>query len=451
MTHRLATVLALLALGFAGCKRPTSPKPLVSLTPGPTPTPVKTPTPAPTPEPTPTPTPTPYVPQKTLNIGSIFNGINFKARLETITGTTASADRDLPGTYTVEVNVKVNVPKPHQSLDELRKLNGKIDTVLPGLPMLLESAKISPVFDDLYRRKVTSIRTNLDRLDQIISRHNFYDCETVLDLQEPATKRRLLLVQADMDVDTDGTDGDRVPTVELGSRTFQPFTSYRWKKRTPTPNPCMPIWEKRITDNEAKARDAKTSAADVQRLKNDSARLRMELRDLQVHSFLVGATDPFIVLPSQMFSGGKNGFEPRIGDYCVVLVGEVLYPAIIGDAGPTAKIGEASLRLCRQVSARANGENRPMNDLKATYLIFPNSGDKDWGPPDLKHWHARCDELMKEIGDYTGTLFEWEDLTKPVTPPSPAPAPAPAPAPPPAPPPAPVQQPSKNSKAAGDG
>ena len=80
------------------------------------------------------------------------------------------------------------------------------------------------------RRKVTSIRTNLDRLDQLISRHNFFDCETILELQNPKTKRKALLIQADMDVDTDGTDGDRMPSFEPGSRTFQPFTSYRWKK-----------------------------------------------------------------------------------------------------------------------------------------------------------------------------------------------------------------------------
>jgi hypothetical protein len=388
---------------------------------------------------------------KTLNVGSIFNGINFKAKLETVPGTTASTDRKEPDAYTVEVSVKVSVPKPHRSIEELRKLNDKIDAVLPGLAPLLAEGKVSPVFDDLYRRKVTSIRANLDRLDQLLSRHNFFDCETILELQNPTTKRRVLLIQSDMDVDTDGTDGDRIPLVDSTSRTFQPFTSYRWKKRTPNPNPCVPIWEKRIADNEAKAKDPKTTPAEAQRLKSDTARLRMEVRDMQSHSYLIGAADPFIVLPTQMFSGRKSGFEPRIGDYCVVLVGEVLYPAIIGDAGPTAKIGEASLRLCKEVSARASGENRPINDLKATYLIFPSSGDKDWGPPDLKQWHARCDELMKEMGDYTGTLFEWEDITRPPVPPTPTPTPTPTPAPAPAPTPAPQpsQPPAERPKSAG--
>ena len=419
--------MAAASFALAACDHKPEPAPKL-LTPTPTPLPTPTPTPVPTPEPTPTPVPTPYVPQKTLNVGSIFNGINFKAKLETSVGTTATAERESPDGYSVEVTVKVNVPKPHQSMEDLRKLNDKIDTVLPGLKEMLASAKVSSAFDDLYRRKVTSIRTSVDRLDQLITRHNFFDCETILELQNPTTKRRALLIQADMDVDTDGTDGDRMPQLDGGSRTFQPFTSYRWKKRTPNPNPCMPIWEKRISDNESRIRDAKTSASEIQRMKADNTRLRSEIRDLQSFSYLIGAADPFIVLPSQMFTIGKSPFEPHVGDYCVVIIGDVFYPAIIGDAGPRAKIGEASLRMCRQINARSNGEVRPMNDLKATYLIFPNSGEKSWGPPDLKEWYVRCDALLKEFDEYAGELFLWEDSTKPPTPPVPPQAPNPAPA-----------------------
>jgi hypothetical protein len=323
--------------------------------------------------------------------------------------------------------VKVNVPKPHRSLDELRKLNQRLDVVLPGIGAILDTAKVSPTFDLLYGLKVRGIRENVDRLDQLISRHNFFDCETILELQNPMTKRKVLLIQADMDVDTDGTDGDRAPVADGGSRTFQPFTSYHWKKRTQIPNPCTPIWEKRIGENEARIKDPKTPAAEVQSLKADTARLRRELTDLRSNSYLVGSIDPFIVLPTQMFSAGKNGYQPRIGDYCVVLVGEVFYPAIIGDAGPRVKIGEASLRICRQIAATANGANRPINDLKATYLVFPGSGEKDWGPPDLKRWFERCDSLLKEFDNYAGALFQWEDLSKPPATPTPAPTPSPSP------------------------
>ena len=297
---------------------------------------------------------------------------------------------------------------------------------MPELEAMLQTAKVSPDFDELYRRKVTSIRSNLDRLDQMISRHNFFDCETILELQNPKTKRKVLLVQADMDVDTDGADGDRMPTFDTSSRTYQPLTSYRWKKRTPAPNPCAPIWEKRIADNEQKIKDPKTPAADVQRLKSDNSRLRRELADMKAHSFLIGSKDPFIVLPSQMFNGRRSGFTPHIGDYCGVLAGEIFYPAIIGDAGPTTKIGEASLRLCREINPKANGDMRAVNDLKVTYLVFPNSAEKEMGPPDLLLWQTRCDVLLKEFGDYRGKFFLWQEPPPPPSPVEPETSPAPA-------------------------
>lgn len=425
-------------LGLLGCdekpKRKQTPSPTPPSTqtprpsphPTPAPTPPPTPPPTPTPEPPPTPVPTPYVPQKTINVGSIFSGINFRTKLETVAGGTATAGRSNAESYTVEVNVKLTIPKPHRSMEELAKLNTGIGTLLPELETMLGSAKVSQQFDELYRRKVTSIRSNLDRLDQLISRHNFFDCETYLEIQNPKTKRKALLIQADMDVDTDGTDGDRVPSFEPGSRTFQPFTSYRWKKRTATPNPCTPHWEKRIADNEQKIKDPKSSSSEVQKLKSDNARLRMELRDLQTHSFLIGGVDPFIVLPTQVFGAGKGGFTPRIGDFCVVLFEDVFYPAIVGDAGPTTKMGEASLRLCRQINARANGEFRAVNDLKVTYIVFPGSGDKEWGPPNLLAWQTRCEVLLKELGNHTGKFFLWEQPPPP--PPAATPTPVPAPA-----------------------
>ena len=431
-------------LGAIGCDRkpqsqipgPTpSPTQAPTQTPPPTPhpTPVPTPPPTPTPEPPPTPVPTPYVPQKTLNVGSLFNGIHFKTKLETVPGTTATADRVAQDSYTVEVNVKVTVPKPHRSIGDLAKLNARIATLMPGLEAMLPVAKVSPHFDELYRRKVTSIRSNLDRLDQLISRHNFFDCETILELQNPDTKRRALLIQADMDVDTDGADGDRMPTFDTSSRTYQPLTSYRWKKRTPTPNPCAAIWEKRIADNEQKIKDPKM-AAEVQRLKSDNVRLRAELADMKAHSFLIGSQDPFIVLPGQMFSGKKSGYTPHIGDYCVVLSGDIFYPAILGDSGPTTKIGEASLRLCREINPKSNGDVRAVNDLKVTYIVFPGSAEKEAGPPDLLLWQARCGALLKELDDCGGKFFLWQQPPPPppaVPPVVPDATPAPAGTPPP--------------------
>jgi hypothetical protein len=372
------------------------------------------------------------VPQKVIQTGSIFSGINFRTSVETVQGATSTAERNAADSYTVEVKVKVNVPKPHRELADLEKLNPGLGKILPWLPASLATAKISPEFDAFYRGKIASLRANLNRLDQLISRHNFYDCETILELQSPATKRRALLIQADMDVDTDGSDGDRAAALESGgSASFQPFTSYRWPRRTQNPNPSAAIWEKRIAETQTRITDPKTPAADLPKLKADLARLRIELRDLQTYSFLTGALDPFIVLPGGML--GRSGIGAAFGDYCIVIVDDVLYPAIVGDAGPMTKVGEASLRLCRQVAPRANGTTRALSDLKATYIVFPGTAEKPFGPPDYEKWRDRCTALLAEFGGSPAELFTWTDLSKPPVPPVPPAPTTPAPAPPGAP------------------
>ncbi len=389
---------------------------------------------------------------KSLLTGNIFNGIHYKANLETSIGTTATTERNTTDAYTVEVNVKVKVPKAHQQMDELQKLNDKLGTVLPGLAEMLPTAKVSPEFEELYRNKITSLRSNLNRLDQLLSRHNFYDCETILDLQHPVTKRKAVLIQADMDVDTDGSDGDRIVPADVSSRTFQPFTNYHWGKMTPVPNPCVAIWEKKITENEAKAKEPK-NAAEAPRLRADIARLRSEIKDMQSFSYLVGAADPFIVLPTSMFGKNRDGYTPGIGDYCVVIVEGALYPAIIGDKGPHMKIGESSLRICKQISAKANGENRPVNELKATYLIFPGTAEKP-ATPNLAQWHARCEALLNEFGGAGAEIFNWQDITQSSVPPPapplvpPAPPVQPQPPVPPAPPTPPGSAPTTTPAAA---
>jgi hypothetical protein len=387
-----------------------------------------TPEPVATPVPLPTPPPPPYVPNKRLEIGRLFNGFRYKVTLETENGTTATADRNEPESYTVDVQVKVRVPKPHKELAEITRLNSELPRVLVDLPVLVDTAAVSPFFDNLYRLKVSSLQRSLNRLDGLLSRHNFFDCETVLELQHPTSQRRALFIQADMDVDTDGSDGDRVPNVDGSSVTFQPFTSYKWDKKTPKQNAFVAPREAQLklvqTDLAAKP----SNPARVKELKEAQKRLQGEISDLKKYSYLVAATDPFIVLPAGMF-GKKTPFTPMIGDYCAVIYDEIIYPAIVGDAGPAFKMGEASLRLCQQLNPRADMNNRPTSDLKVTYLVFPGSADKPWDAPDLEKWRARCETLLGELGGFRGVLFSWDDLTKPKPPP---PVSAPPATPPPA-------------------
>jgi hypothetical protein len=412
MSVRFAVSGALIALiAFGACDRN---RPFSSTTAEPTPTPV----------PLPTPPPAPYVPNKRLEIGRLFNGFRYKVTLATENGTTAAVDRDEPESYTVEVQVKVKVPKPHHDLAEITRLNSELVNILPELPALLDTAVISPVFDNLYRLKVASLQRSLNRLDGLLSRHNFFDCETVLELQHPKTKRRAVFIQSDMDVDTDGSDSDRVPNVDGSSLTFQPFTSYKWDKKTPQQNAFIAPREAELKTVELELATKPANAARVKELKETQSRLKGEIADLKKYSYLIAATDPFIVLPGVMF-GKKTPFTPAIGDYCAVIYNDAIYPAIVGDVGPAFKMGESSLRICRQLNARADMNNRPTSDLKVTYLVFPGSADKPWAAPDLEKWRARCESLLGELGGFRGTLFAWDDLTKPKPPPAPPPPPPP--------------------------
>jgi hypothetical protein len=336
--------------------------------------------------------------------------------LETEHGTTATRDRNQPESYTADLTVKVKVPKPHHDLEEIKSLNASLPEILPALPALLESAKISPSFDDLYRVKCASLQASLMRLDNLLSRHNFFDCETILDLQDEKTKRRALLVQADMDVDTDGSDPDRVPEVDGASPTFQPFTSYRWARKTTNPSSFISSREAKIKQYEEELSNGPGSSRRAD-LKEAISRLRSEVTDLKKYSYLIGADDPFIVLPSTLFGKSKGVFAPNVGDYCVVAYQKMLYPAIVGDVGPGNVIGEASLRICKEINARSNSENRPVSDLKVTYIVFPGTAEK-FDAPDLTHWHDRCEKLLSEIGGHEGELFVWEDYTKPKPPPA---------------------------------
>lgn len=407
MRWRIAVPAALaLACGLLACHR----------TPPPQHPPVPTPTPAPTPPPTP---PPPFVPNKRLETGRIFNGMQYRVTLETEVGTTATADRNDPASYAAELHVKVRVPKPHKNLAEITRLNADLPKLLPGLAPLIESAKVSRFFEDLYRLKVANLQSSLSRLDNLLTRHNFFDTETVLELEDAKTKRRALFVQSDMDVDEDGSDSDRVPEVDGSSVTFQPFTSYKWAKKTAAPNSFILPRETKLRPLELELVMPGVTPARARELKETIARLKSEISDLKKYSYLVASTDPYVVLPGSMFGKTKGPFAPAVGDFCVVAFGAALYPAIVGDVGPAYKSGEASLRICKQLNARADTNNRPINDLKVSYLIFPGTAEKSQDVPDLAKWNERCGKLLDEIGGHTSDLFVWEDLTKPKAPPVP--------------------------------
>ena len=168
---------------------------------------------------------------------------------------------------------------------------------------MLSAEPVSPLFAQLYDTKVRMLRENLGRLDLLLSRHNFFDCQTVLQLQHPETHRKALLLQAEMDVDADGSDSDRLTVGTGAPANFKPATSYRWDKKTDAPNPYLSGTEQRLKRAEDDYAAAGTAPERKRELRNAIAELRNEIGTLKKFSFLIGATDPFIVVPGTFTRG----------------------------------------------------------------------------------------------------------------------------------------------------
>ncbi|MEI7957643.1 MAG: glycoside hydrolase family 75 protein [Verrucomicrobiota bacterium] len=387
------------------------------------------PTPGATPKPTPKPTPV-YIPQKRLEISKLFNEMEVRTQVQSEPGSTATRERETPSSYALEFNVKVKIPKPNTDLASLSKLNPALPTVLPGLAEMLRKAQVSDKYEALYTRKLAQLQRNLPRLDLLLSRHNFFDCETILQLRHPQTQRTAILLQADMDVDTDGSDPDRLPAVDASDPTFQPMTSYKWPKQTELVSPFLPGREARLRALETEfARSKGMGEPRVQALRDAVSAARYEVHQLKTYSFLLAATDPYVVLPGLFVEGMDPAFQPRVGDYCAVIHGNTLYPAIVGDIGPRDLVGEASYRLGKEINSETTATHRAESNLKITYLYFPNSADKPFGPPDLAKWTSRVEALLNDLGGFGGTMHTWVNLSKPAPTPTPTPSPTPTPAP----------------------
>src|SRR4029079_494140 len=113
-------------------------------------------------------------------------------------------ERNQPESYVLDLKLLARVPSPNKTIDELAKVSPQLPALLPGLASILSAQPVSPLFAQLYDTKVKMLRENLGRLDLLLSRHNFFDCQTILQLQHPQTHRKAIFLQAEMDGDADG-------------------------------------------------------------------------------------------------------------------------------------------------------------------------------------------------------------------------------------------------------
>lgn len=364
------------------------------------------------------PLPDKYIPRKDIDVATLYNGITVKTKLITEEGGFASLERLDPEAYKAEFQLSIRVPKPNQTLPELSRINKNLPAILPGLEAMLANGKVSSFYHKLYENKTSRVQNDLTRLNRVLDRHNFYDCETILELTHPATDRKALLIQSEMDVVADGSDGDRMPTLDeyiYLSDYYQPFTSYAWAKTTSTPNPLLGRWEDRLKKAQDEYAQKGLSTARNRELSSLISTLKVEIGELKARSSLIAEKDPFIVL-SLLFRGysDQNKFTPQMGDYAAVIHEGKIYPAICGDYGPSFKMGEASLLMAKTLNPKATPYIRPESDLKVTYLVFPGTAEKTRAAPDLAKWQEKCQSLIGEIGGLGAghALHVWEDPFK---------------------------------------
>ncbi|WP_367873650.1 glycoside hydrolase family 75 protein [Luteolibacter sp. Populi] len=376
------------------------------------------------------------------DVRTLRSGIPFKSEVKVEKGGIASKERKDGDSYVAEYTLKIRVPEPSKTLEQLQTVNPKLGTLLPGLAAMMEKPEVSRWFFALYENKTSRLKQEATRLNELLTKHNYYDCETILNLQHPQSGRKVFLLQAEMDVVSDGSDGDRLasmPDEIVNSTHYQPFTSYGWPKKTQVANPLIAGWESRIAGANKELGDSKTTAERKTWLRDRIKYLKRGIEDMKSRSFLIADYDPFIVIPVNLLSS-SDPYAPKAGDYAVVVHGEKLYPAIVGDGGPTFKVGEASLRMAKEINPRASSYSRPESNLVVTYLVFPGSREETKGPPDYEKWRAKCEELLKECGGTAAgvELHRWQNLLPdptppPVPPPAPEQAPVPAPSQPPPP------------------
>jgi len=360
------------------------------------------------------PLPNKFVDYKSIDTVRLWNGIDSNSLMNVIQGGIASEERTDRKSYTFDFNVNVRIPFPVKDSQGIFSINPNLSKIVPELGDMIKAGKVSGFYHKLYDLKAKRLQQFLTRLNAVPDRHNFYDCETILELVNPRTKRKILFIQSDMDVVSDGSDGDRMPEYDqyiAESTNYQPFTSYGWKKQTVRPNPLLKRWEKKLDVEVKKLEQGKLSSSRVKVSKQNIETLKREIADMKSRSFLIARADPFIVIPSWMrMYANQNEFSPSVGDYVAIIFEDRILPAIIGDTGPTWKLGEASLRIAKELNSNATSYKRPVSDLKVSYLIFPESADSP-SAPDLDKWFDKVQLLLGEVGGLGNgfKLYRWPD------------------------------------------
>lgn len=352
--------------------------------------------------------------EKITAMRTLSKEFDYTSTVDVKPGELASVERKESDSYHAHYTLTIHEPKPALTFEDVTAASPSLSSQLPALPLLLETAAVHPYWRQLYGLKKKRTADNAHHLLKLLTKHNFYDCQTILSLRHPETGRAAVLLQGDMDVVADGSDGDRLPTMPeeiITSTHYQPTTSYSWKKQTDSPNPLIAGHRKRIQNADAEIAKPGTSADRKNWLRDRKKKLLGTIKEMETRSFLIAEYDPFIVLPVPVIVA-KDAYSPNVGDYAIVFHGENMYPAIVGDAGPDYKVGEASLRIAKEINSKASPYYRPVSDLSVSYLIFPGTRKEPHRAPDYEDIRSECLRLAEELGGLGNaeSLHAWKDL-----------------------------------------
>lgn len=303
-------------------------------------------------------------------------------------------------------------PSPATTAAQLEAINPNLPRILPGFRKLMESAQVSSRYKELYDRKIALIKKG-----KLSTQHNYFDCETALLLSYPDTGRKVFLLQSDMDVVTDGSDPGRASSIEdyhlaRSSDWYLPETSYTWARSGDVgENPFLTYYPAALENlqkmraqivDQAKEDPGviwremlKTCDAQIYRIKQRGLTSGTK-QGLRARRFLLADRDPFVVLP-RTWVNSSAAFGPMTGDFAAVVYKNKIYPAILGDAGPADKAGEASLFIAKSLNPKANGKTRAISDVAVSYFVFPKSRVPK-SEPNLKVWREHVMRLLEEIG-----------------------------------------------------
>ena len=128
------------------------------------------------------PLPSKHVDYKSIDTARLWSGIESNTKIEIQAGQEASFERKQKSSYSFDFTIRLNKPKPVENLEGLNLMNPSIGKILPGLSELFTNSKVSGFYYKLYEIKSKRLQQYLTRLNAIPDKHNFYDCETILEL-----------------------------------------------------------------------------------------------------------------------------------------------------------------------------------------------------------------------------------------------------------------------------